>query len=94
MKKLMKKVAGKINGGYIAAALLLCGAGSALAEGEAVFDLTQITAAQTAVSTGMKSMMTGAVPVVLGIMFAGLIFWGLFWIFGLLMKAANKSKAK
>jgi len=78
----------------VGAAALCLSVLSVFAQGEPAFDLTEITAAQTAVSTGMKSMMTGAVPVVLGIMFAGLVFWGLFWIFGLLMKAANKSKAK
>lgn len=56
MKKLLKNVAGKLNLGYIAAGLLLAGAGSAFAEGEPTFDLTQITAAQTAVSTDRKSV--------------------------------------
>jgi len=75
-------------------ATVLASAGAVFAEGEPAFDISEITAAQTALSTGMKSMMSGAVPVVLGLIFAGLVFWGLFWIYGLLKSAANKAKAR
>lgn len=93
MKKLMKKVASKLHIGYIAAALCLVGS-SAMAEGELTFDTAQITAAQLAVSTGMKSIITGAVPVVGAIVVAGLVIWGIFWIVDLLKKAGSKAKGR
>lgn len=94
MNKLVKTLASKLNVAYIAAGLMLVGAGVVRAEGEPVFDLSSITAAQTAVSTGMKTMITGAVPAVLGLLFAGLVLWGIFYIFALLKSGANKAKAK
>lgn len=91
MNKLVKKLASRLNVGYIAAGLMLVGAGVARAEGEA-FDITQITAAQTAVSTGLKSIITGAMNPLLGLIFAGLGIWGIFYVVSLLKGGANKSK--
>ncbi len=91
--KQIKKLASKLHVGYIAAALCLVGT-VARATDDFTFDATQITAAQTAVSTGIKTMITSAVPVVGGVVIAGLVIWGIFWVVDLLKKAGSKAKGR
>lgn len=86
MKKFMTKLALTVGA--------VCGsASSVLAEGEYALDMTQLTLAQTGISTGIKGIFTGALPVVGAVMLAGLGIWGLFLIVGLIKKAGNKAKS-
>jgi hypothetical protein len=88
----MKKLTSRFMVALFAALAMVSGAFAQ--SGDFTFDTAQITAAQTAVSTGMKSMVSSAVPIVGGIIVAGLVIWGIFWIIDLLKKAGSKAKGR
>lgn len=71
----------------------VCGSvSSVLAEGEYTLDVAQLNLAQTGISTGIKGIFTGALPVIGAILLGGLAVWGLFVVVGLMKKAGNKAK--
>lgn len=74
------------------ATIVIAGSSQALAEGSSNYDFTAATTELTSLKTAMTSWVTSALPIILGILGAFLVFFLVRFAIGLVKRFINGSK--